>query len=516
MDTRIIRIFDTTLRDGEQTPGVTLNAAEKLEIAQTLAKLRVDIIEAGFPAASPGDFAAVSEIAAKVRGPVIAGLARTSSKDIDAAVNALKKAERPRIHTFIATSDIHLQYKLKMTRDEVLAAAQDAVRHARKFVDDVEFSAEDASRSDRDYLCRVFTAAIAAGATTINIPDTVGYTTPDEFGALIRYIREHVPNIDQAVVSVHCHNDLGMAVANSLAAVLNGAGQVECTVNGLGERAGNAAMEEIIMALHTRPEYYRAATGIDTSHIYRASRLVSVLSGIAVQPNKAVVGDNAFAHESGIHQHGVLNNALTYEIMRPETIGLNRNALILGKLSGRHALEERLKTLGYDLEPERINEIFVKFKELADRKKMVFDRDIEALVAEKASAMPEWFRLVNHHVVSGNQTTATAMVRIETDRGFTEQAACGDGPVDAAFKAIEKAVGFPICLKDYQIKAVTSGEDALGEATVWLEQDGRVISGRGLSTDIIEASARAYVGAINKLIATCGHPAAGDMAAGGE
>ncbi len=516
MDTRTIRIFDTTLRDGEQTPGVTLNAAEKLEIAQTLAKLRVDIIEAGFPAASPGDFAAVSEIAAKVRGPVIAGLARTNTKDIDAAVNALKKAERPRIHTFIATSDIHLQYKLKMTRDGVLDAAQSAVRYARRFVDDVEFSAEDASRSDRDYLCQVFTAAIAAGATTINIPDTVGYTTPDEFGALIRYIRERVPNIGQAVISVHCHNDLGMAVANSLAAVMNGAGQVECTVNGLGERAGNAAMEEIVMAFHTRPEYYRAATGIDTSHIYRASRLVSVLSGVAVQPNKAVVGDNAFAHESGIHQHGVLNNALTYEIMRPETIGLNRNALILGKLSGRHALEERLKTLGYDLEPERINEIFVKFKELADRKKMVFDRDIEALVAEKASEMPEWYRLVNHHVVSGNQTTATAMVRIETDRGFTEQAACGDGPVDAAFKAIEKAVGFAVSLKDYQIKAVTSGQDALGEATVWLEQDGRVISGRGLSTDVIEASAKAYVGAINKLIATCGHPTAGELAAGGE
>ncbi len=514
METRIIRIFDTTLRDGEQTPGVTLNAAEKLEIAQALAKLKVDIIEAGFPIASPGDFAAVSEIAAKVRGPVIAGLARTDRPDIDAAVRALKKAERPRIHTFIATSDLHLQYKLKMTRDQVLAAAEEAVRYARRFVDDVEFSAEDASRSDWDYLCRVFTAAIAAGAGTINIPDTVGYTTPDEFGALIRYIREHVPNIAQAVISVHCHNDLGMAVANSLAAIQNGAGQVECTVNGLGERAGNASLEEIAMALQTRHEYYRAATGLDTRHIYRASRLVSVLSGVVVQPNKAIVGDNAFAHESGIHQHGVLNNPLTYEIMRPESIGLNQNALILGKLSGRHAFEDRLKSLGYELDAKRIGELFVKFKDLADRKKMVFDRDIEALVAEKASAMPEWYRLVYHHVVSGNRTTATATVRIETDRGSTEQAACGDGPVDAAFKAIERAVGFPICLKDYQIKAVTAGEDALGEATVWLEQDGKIVSGRGLSTDIIEASARACVSAINKRVSTCGHPAA-EQAVGG-
>jgi 2-isopropylmalate synthase len=306
-----------------------------------------------------------------------------------------------------------------------------------------------------------------------------------------------------------------MAVANSLAAIQNGAGQIECTVNGLGERAGNASLEEIAMALHTRSEYYRAATALDTRHIYRASRLVSVLSGVVVQPNKAIVGDNAFAHESGIHQHGVLNNPLTYEIMRPESIGLNQNALILGKLSGRHAFEDRLKSLGYELDAKRIGELFVKFKDLADRKKMVFDRDIEALVTEKASAMPEWYRLVYHHVVSGNRTTATATVRVETDRGFTEQAACGDGPVDAAFKAIEKAVGFPVCLKDYQIKAVTAGEDALGEATVWLEQDGKVVSGRGLSTDIIEASARACMSAINKLIATCGHPA-GAKAVGEE
>ncbi len=507
MDTRIIRIFDTTLRDGEQTPGVNLNTAEKLELAQALAKLKVDIIEAGFPIASPGDFAAVSEIAAKIKGPAIAGLARTNPQDIDAAVRALKKAERPRIHTFIATSDIHLQYKLKMSRQDVLTAAEEAVRYARKYVEDIEFSAEDASRSDWEYLCQVLTRAIAAGASTINVPDTVGYTTPDEFGALIRYIREHVPNIDQAVISVHCHNDLGMAVANSLAAIQNGAGQVECTVNGLGERAGNAAMEEIVMALNARSEYYKAATAINTQQIYRASRLVSVLTGVAVQPNKAIVGDNAFAHESGIHQHGVLNNPLTYEIMRPETIGLNRNIFILGKLSGRHAFGDKLKSMGYELEGERLDEVFAKFKELADRKKVVFDKDIEALLTEKAATHPQWYRLTYHHVVSGNQMVATASVRVETDQGTVEQAACGDGPVDATFQAIEKAVGFAVCLKDYQIKAVTSGEDALGEATVWLEQDGKTVNGRGLSTDIIEASARAYTSAINKLIATCGHPA---------
>lgn len=323
-----------------------------------------------------------------------------------------------------------------------------------------------------------------------------------------------MPNIDQAVISVHCHNDLGMAVANSLAAVQNGAGQVECTVNGLGERAGNAAMEEVIMALHTRPDYYKATAAIDTQQIYRASRLISILSGIVVQPNKAIVGDNAFAHESGIHQHGMLNNALTYEIMRPEIIGLNRNSLVLGKLSGRHAFEERLKSLGYELDSSKITELFAKFKDLADRKKVVFDKDIEALVAEKAADQPEWYRLTYYHVVSGNQTMATASVRIESSEGAVDQAACGDGPVDAAFKAIEKALGFEVCLKDYQIKAVTSGEDALGEATVWVAQDERTFSGRGLSTDVIEASAKAYVNAINKMLAACGRPAA-DKAAGG-
>lgn len=509
-----VKIFDTTLRDGEQTPGVCLGAKEKLEIAQALAKLQVDVIEAGFPIASPGDFSAVSAIAAGVKGVAVAALARANSKDIDAARDALRQAEHPRIHTFIATSDIHLEYKLKMTRAQVLAHAEEAVRYAKQFTSDVEFSAEDGSRSDWDYLCQVYTAAINAGATTINVPDTVGYSTPAEFGALIRYITEHVPNIHQAVVSVHCHDDLGMAVANSLAAIQNGARQVECTINGLGERAGNTSMEELVMALATRKEYYQAATRIDTRQIYRTSRLVSTLAGIAVPPNKAVVGDNAFAHESGIHQHGVLNNPITYEIMNPEMVGISRNAIVLGKHSGRHAFEERLNQLGYDLPEEKINALFKEFKELADRKKVVYDRDIEAIVNDRQQTIDECYRLINHNVVSGNQVVATASVRLETNDRTIEEASCGDGPVDAVFKAIEKALGFSVCLKDYQLKAVTSGEDALGEATVWLEHDDKVFTGRGLSTDVIEASARAYMNAINKLIALCGYPQEAQAAEG--
>lgn len=513
METRRIQIFDTSLRDGEQTPGVSLQTEEKVEIALALAKLQVDVIEAGFPVASPGDFEAVSQIAAKVKGPAIAGLARASEKDIATAYQAVKKAERPRIHTFIATSDIHLQHKLKMSRPELLERAEQAVRYAKSLVNDVEFSAEDASRSDWDFLCQVYTRAIAAGASVINVPDTVGYTTPTEFGALISYIREHVPNIAQAVISVHCHDDLGMAVANSLAAVAAGAGQVECTINGLGERAGNASLEELVMALHTRREFYRAMPNIATPHIYRTSRLVSTLTGIAVPPNKAIVGDNAFAHESGIHQHGVLNNPLTYEIMSPEVVGISRNAIVLGKHSGKHAFEERLKHLGYEMDADTITTLFAKFKDLADRKKMVFDKDIEALIVEKASVRPEWYTLIYHHVSSGNQTLATASVQLKTSAGISEAASCGDGPVDATFKAIEQAVGFPIGLKDYQLKAVTAGEDALGEATVWIERDGRTFNGRGLSTDVIEASAKAYVNAINKMLAVCGFPAV-EQAAG--
>lgn len=505
MEIPVIKIFDTTLRDGEQTPGVCLEADEKVEIAQALAKLKVDVIEAGFPIASPGDFAAVSKVSANVKGPIIAALARANKKDIDSARLALEKAERSRIHTFIATSDIHMEHKLKMTREQVLAHAQEAVRYAKQFVADIEFSAEDASRSDWDFLCKVYSAVIAAGATVINIPDTVGYTTPNEFGNLIRYIKENVPNIHNVDISVHCHDDLGMSVANTLAAVANGATQVECTINGLGERAGNAALEELVMALLTRKEYYGVTTNIDTRQIYRTSRLVSTLTGIAVPPNKAVVGDNAFAHESGIHQHGVLNNSLTYEIMRPEIIGISRNSIVLGKHSGRHAFEERLNHLGYEFDSEEINVLFGQFKELADRKKMIFDKDIEALISDKVAVKSEWYRLVYHHVVSGNQTVATASVRLETSTGTTEQASCGDGPVDAIFKAIESAIGHEIALKDYQLKSVTGGEDALGEATVWVEQEGRTFIGRGLSTDVIEASAKAYLSAINKMLAACGN-----------
>jgi 2-isopropylmalate synthase len=514
--TQTVKIFDTTLRDGEQTPGVSLNGKEKVEIALALARLKVDIIEAGFPIASPGDFAAVSRIAAEVRGPVIAALARAEKTDIETAAKAIAAADRPRIHTFIATSDIHLEYKLRMSRQQVLAAAGDAVRYAKTFVNDVEFSAEDATRSDWDYLCQVYGAAIAAGATVINIPDTVGFTMPDEYSALIRYIRTNTPGADKVDISVHCHNDLGMAVANSLIAIQNGATQVECTVNGLGERAGNAALEELALALFTRSDYYKAATNIDLKQIYRTSRLVSSLSGVIIQPNKAVVGDNAFAHESGIHQHGVMNNALTYEIINPETVGIPANQIVLGKHSGRHAFEERLQHLGHSLDKETVNSLFHQFKELADRKKAVYDRDIEALVMVKEPARQEgWFRLAYHHVISGNQTLATASVRLETQAGMLECAACGDGPVDAVFKAIEQAVGFPVVLQDYQLKAVTAGQDALGEATVRIEQDDKSFSGRGLSTDVIEASARAYVNAINKMLETCGMPqikaAAGGM-----
>ena len=507
MEIRRIQIFDTTLRDGEQTPGVSLQTEEKVEIALALAKLQVDVIEAGFPVASPGDFEAVSQIAARVKGPVIAALARANIKDIETAYQAVKAAEKRRIHTFIATSDIHLEHKLKMTRPQLLERVDEAVGFAKSLTPDIEFSAEDASRSDRDFLCQVFTRAIAAGATVINVPDTVGYTTPLEFGALITYIREHVPNISQAAISVHCHDDLGMAVANSLAAVAAGADQVECTINGLGERAGNAALEEVVMAINTRREYYGAISNINTQQIYRTSRLVSTLTGIAVPPNKAIVGDNAFAHESGIHQHGVLNNPLTYEIISPEVVGVSRNAIVLGKHSGRHAFEERLKHLGFEIDTDTVNSLFIKFKDLADRKKMVFDKDIEALIVEKATVRPEWYTLVYHHVVSGNQTLATASVQLKTSAGICEAASCGDGPVDAAFKAIEQAVGFAVGLRDYQLKAVTAGEDALGESTVWIERDGRTFSGRGLSTDVIEASAKAYVNAINKMLAVCGFPA---------
>jgi 2-isopropylmalate synthase len=499
-----IYIFDTTLRDGEQSPGVSLNIQDKLEIARELVKMRVDVIEAGFPIASVGDFEAVKAIAQNIKGAVIAGLARASERDIDRAWEAVQYADAPRIHTFIATSDIHLQYKLKMDREQVLARAIEAVKYARKYTSDVEFSAEDASRSDTAFLYKVYEAVIVAGATTINVPDTVGYTTPQEFGNLIRGIKQNVSNIDKAIISVHCHNDLGMAVANSLAALENGAQQLECTMNGLGERAGNAALEELVMAILTRQDYYQAHTNIHTQQIYRTSRIVSALTGVNVQPNKAIVGANAFAHESGIHQHGVLNNSSTYEIMTPETIGLQANKLILGKHSGRHAFEDHLKELGHHLSAEEINILFTRFKALADKKKVVFDRDIEALLDEKVAVAPETYELIYYHISSGNQTVSTGTVRLKYGEKVIEAACTGDGPVDACFKAIEQALGLKVDLVDYFLKAVTSGEDALGEVTVKINRHGKTFTGRGLSTDIIEASAKAFVNAINKVVADVG------------
>lgn len=517
MGNRQIKFFDTTLRDGEQSPGICLGVEEKVEIGLALARLKVDVIEAGFPAASPGDLAAVQAVAARVKGPVIAALARANRKDIELAWEGVRKAERPRIHTFIATSDIHLEYKLKMSRAEVLAAAAEAVRFARTLTPDVEFSAEDASRSDWAFLAEIFGAVIREGATVINVPDTVGYAMPDEFARLITYLRQNTPGIEKASISVHCHDDLGMAAANSIAAVMAGADQVECTINGIGERAGNAALEEIAMALSTRREHFGVEIGLDTRQIYRASRLVQNLTGFNPPPNKAIIGDNAFAHESGIHQHGVLSNSLTYEIMNPEHVGVPRNSLVLGKHSGRHAFEDRLKSLGHELPPARINELFAQFKALADKKKTVFDRDIEALIGEKPTAVAEHFQLVGHHVVSGTQGPAMASVRIASANAKTplSQAAVGDGPVDAIFNAIETAVGFSVTLKDYQLKAVTSGQDALGEATVLVERDNQVFVGRGLSTDVVEASARAFLNAVNKMAAHCGCPEQSNKVAGG-
>lgn len=496
-----VYIFDTTLRDGEQSPGVSLNKGEKLEIARQLAALNVDVIEAGFPIASPGDFAAVSEIARQVKGPVIAGLARASFADIDRAWEALRQAESPRIHTFIATSDIHLKYKLKKTREEVLEQAEAAVRHARKYTSDVEFSAEDASRSDLDYLCQVIRAVIAAGAKVINIPDTVGYAVPQEFGEFIRQICLRVEDIDKVILSVHCHNDLGMAVANSLAAVENGAQQVECAVNGLGERAGNASLEEIVMALYTKKAYYNCETAIKYNEIHRTSRMVSSLSGIPVQPNKAIVGKNAFLHASGIHQDGVLKERLTYEIMNPELIGITQSNLTLGKLSGRHALKERLAELGYLLSDEELEKAFVRFKDLADRKKEITDLDLEAIVKNEVKTSEEFYRLSYLHISSGTSVVPTATVGLKRNGNSWEEAACGDGPVDAAYKAIDKILGIQnLTLSEYSLNAITGGKDALGEVTVRVEYGERIFVGRGVSTDVIEASVKAYLNAVNKVI----------------
>lgn len=500
----VVKIFDTTLRDGEQSPGVSLTAEEKLEIARQLANLRVDVIEAGFPFTSEGDFEAVRNIAREVQGPVIAGLARTSRKDIERAAEALKPAARSRIHVFTSGSDVHLKHMLRKTPDEVLAVSVEMVKYARNFTDDVEFSAQDTARSNREFLYRLYEAAIKAGATTINVPDTVGYAIPEEFADLIRSLRENVANIDKAIISVHCHNDLGLAAANSLAAIRAGARQVEVTINGIGERAGNTSLEEVVMAIKTRKDLFGLTTNVDTRQIYRASRMVASLTGMPVQPNKAVVGDNAFAHESGIHQDGVLKEAATYEIMRPEDIGLGSNRLVMGKHSGRHAFRERLVEMGYDLSDEDVTKIFKRFKDLADKKKGITDRDLEAIVQDELYTVSDLYQLEYFHVSSGNRDLPTATIEIKGPEGVVREAACGEGPVDALCKAVDRAVGRQCQLTDYSLKAVTAGKDALGEVTLRLEEGHLTATGRGVSTDVLEASARAYVNAINKLAAYSG------------
>ncbi len=506
---RYIKIFDTTLRDGEQSPGASMNVEEKLHVARQLSRLGVDVIEAGFPVASPGDFESVRRIAEEISGVTVAGLARARDVDIERAAEAVRPAESGRIHTFLATSDIHLKYKLRMSREEVLDAAVAAVRKARSFTDDVEFSAEDATRSDWDFLCRVTEEVIKAGASTVNIPDTVGYTIPQEFGELIEYLMNKVPNIDRAVISVHCHNDLGLAVANSLTAVLKGAGQVECTVNGIGERAGNAAMEEVVMALKTRPHFFKADTRIVTEEIYKTSRLVSKITGMVVQPNKAVVGANAFAHEAGIHQDGFLKERSTYEIMRPETVGIPQSKLVLGKHSGRHAFKERLRELGYVLSDEELNKAFARFKHLCDQKKYIFDEDIETLVSEEVKRVPEVYLLEDLKVSSGTAVKPTATVRLKVGDEIVERTEEGDGPVDATYCAIARITNTESHLEKFEIKGITGGTDALGEVIVTLEERGHRVRGYGSDTDIIVAAAKAYVNALNKLEGRKREPAKG-------
>ncbi len=496
-----VYIFDTTLRDGEQSPGVSLSPDEKYQIAKQLAKLGVDVIEAGFPIASEGDFEGVRLIAKEIKGPTICALARAVDMDIDRALKALEPAEKPRVHTFIATSDIHLKHKLHMSREEVLERAVKAVERAKKHCDDVEFSAEDASRSDPEFLCQIFEATIEAGATVINIPDTVGYALPDKFHQLVRTIIEKVPNIHKAVVSVHCHNDLGLAVANSLAALKAGARQVECTINGIGERAGNASLEEIVMTLYAHRQSFNLVTGINTREIYRTSRLVSRLTGMHVQPNKAIVGRNAFAHESGIHQHGIIQERLTYEIIDPKVIGREESELVLGKHSGRHAFEKRLKELGYHLTREQLDRAFERFKHLADRKKQILDRDLEAIVADEIRTVPETFSLEYAHVVSGVGAVPFACVKLRKEGKPLEPATgTGNGPIDALYKTIAKVVDVPHRLTDFTIRALSGGSEALGEVTVEIESEGETFRGIGLSTDIVEASAKAYLQALNKLV----------------
>ena len=517
-----VLIFDTTLRDGEQSPGASLNLEEKLAIAQQLARLGVDVIEAGFPFASPGDFAAVQRIAQQVggeHGPVICGLSRASKGDIKACAEAVAPAPRRRIHTFIATSDIHLEHKLRKSRKEVLAIVPDMVAYAHSLVDDVEFSCEDAGRSDPEFLYEVIEAAIAAGATTINIPDTVGYTTPTEFGELIAGIDRHVPNMSEAVLSVHGHNDLGLAVANFLEAVKNGARQLECTINGIGERAGNAALEELVMALHVRRRYFNPFFGRDadsptpltavrTEEITKTSRLVSNLTGMVVQPNKAIVGANAFAHESGIHQDGVLKNRLTYEIVDARTVGLSDNRISLGKLSGRSAVRARLEELGYDLSREDLDDAFARFKDLADRKREITDRDLEAIVSEQVQQPEARYQLKLVQVSCGSSLSPTATVTLADEDGKEQtMASIGTGPVDAVCQALNGLAGVPNELVEFSVKSVTEGIDAIGEVTIRLRRDGELYSGHSADTDVVVAAAQAFVNALNRLVAGSAQPA---------
>jgi len=496
-------IFDTTLRDGEQAAGGSMNLQEKLEIARQLEKLGVDVIEAGFPISSPGDFEAVSLIAREIRRPVICGLARANPKDVDRAWEAVQGAEHPRVHVFVSSSDIHLLHGMKKSRDEILQLARDMVARAKSYTDDIEFSPMDATRTELAYLYQILEMAIDAGATTVNVPDTVGYSIPDEFGRLIEGVFQNVPNIGRAVVSIHCHNDLGLAVSNSLEAIRKGVRQVECTINGIGERAGNASLEEIVMAIKTRSDFFKLTTGIETRQIYKTSRMVSEITGLSVQPNKAIVGANAFRHESGIHQDGVIKMPITFEIMDPKTIGLSASNLVLGKLSGRHAFQERLAELGYSLNEEGLNRVFHAFKVLADKKKEVTDRDIESLIAEEQRTVSEVYHLDRIQVSCGDRGIPTASVVLIAPDGQTRaDAALGTGPVDAIFKAIDKIVGISNVLAEFSIKSITEGIDAIGEVLVRIESEGVTYTGRGADTDIIVASAKAYINALNRLLTT--------------
>ena len=501
MATDRIKIFDTTLRDGEQAPGCSMTLREKLRIAKALSDLNVDIIEAGFPAASPGDFDAVKAIADENRGPVICGLARCNAEDIEKVHAAVSGADRHRIHVFVATSSIHRQYKLKMAKEEIIKSAVGAISMARALCDDVEFSPEDASRTELSYLAEVVSAAIEAGATTVNIPDTVGYTVPGEFDQLFRYLHEHVEGIEDITLSVHCHNDLGMAVANSLAAVHAGARQIECTINGIGERAGNCSLEEVVMALKTRSEFYGVETAIDTSRLYPTARLVSGITGMQIPRNKAIVGENAFAHEAGIHQHGMLQHASTYEIMSPEDIGISKSNLVLGKHSGRHAFRDRVRELGFDLDDFELNRAFQEFKKLADKKKDMYDGDIEAIImnVDNSSAGPWILKSLN--ITSGTGIPATAGLVLANEEGEERSIkAAADGPVEASFSALEEATGIDLTLKNFELHSATAGEDAQGEATVTVDFNGKPYRGHGASQDIVEAACRAYLEVINRIL----------------